>query len=87
MPSPSAIAVWVNPLALRSRRSLGPAKIFWSAIPSTLDKNYTRIGPDVHLADFTIMTNLQSLPVNGNTAFPLFLALHAGFSGVFRAAM
>ncbi|WP_210215210.1 hypothetical protein, partial [Mesorhizobium sp. M2A.F.Ca.ET.029.05.1.1] len=29
----------VSPLALRSRRSRGPAKIFWSAIASTLDKN------------------------------------------------
>ena len=32
MPSPSAIAVWVRPLAMRMRRMRGPAKIFWSAI-------------------------------------------------------
>src|SRR5688572_29694306 len=32
MPSPSAIAVWVSPLALRMRRMRGPAKIFCSAM-------------------------------------------------------
>ncbi|CCV11808.1 hypothetical protein MESS4_340130 [Mesorhizobium sp. STM 4661] len=40
MPSPSAIAVCVRPLALRMRRMRGPAKIFWSAMVSL--REFTR---------------------------------------------
>jgi hypothetical protein len=81
MPSPSAIAVWVRPLALRMRLMRGPANIFWSAI------GLTEIHSDRTPMGFTYFTDLQNQVVKGNTSFPHFQAHFSAFSGLFCTAM
>jgi hypothetical protein len=82
MPSPSAIAVWVNPLAVRMRLMRGPANIFCSAIG-----NLDRFSQKRSLIAFTIFTHLQRRHVKDNTYFLYFLVIFISFSRSFRTAM